>query len=361
MSDAITNKGEGFSAEVSGELYPTTGIPKESLTVGARITALDFTKGMLVLVMVLYHWLNYFIGPEGFFYRYLSFLPPSFICITGFLVTHVYLPQERFQNTGPARRLLVRGLKIFGILLILNLGARTIISGGFGIWSDGFSLQTITTFLLTGNLPHRKVLAFFILLPIGCLLLVSVLLLVISGGRKRTFLYITAGLLVLLAVGINQFPSGNLELLWIGLLGAILGIIPITSINRVLTYPLVFALLYILQLAAITQWNVLFPLQVSGVLLMLALIYQTGNVLSNQNPISLLLVFLGRYSLFAYIVQIAVLKVLYAIVRSYRLTPLILTVSFLSAVVLVLISVFAVDQARGKVALINAAYKAVFA
>ena len=56
-----------------------------------RISALDFTKGALVLVMVLYHWLNYFVGPQGDFYRYLSFLPPSFICITGFLISHVYL------------------------------------------------------------------------------------------------------------------------------------------------------------------------------------------------------------------------------------------------------------------------------
>ena len=63
-----------------------------------RIWALDFTKGVLVLVMVLYHWLNYFIGSNGFFYRYLLFLPPSFICISGFLISRVYV--SRFRITG---------------------------------------------------------------------------------------------------------------------------------------------------------------------------------------------------------------------------------------------------------------------
>lgn len=48
-----------------------------------RIPALDFTKGALVLTMVLYHWLNYFVGVTGYYYRYLHFLTPSFIFITG--------------------------------------------------------------------------------------------------------------------------------------------------------------------------------------------------------------------------------------------------------------------------------------
>ena len=30
----------------------------------ARLAALDFTKGMLVLIMVLYHWINYFFAGQ---------------------------------------------------------------------------------------------------------------------------------------------------------------------------------------------------------------------------------------------------------------------------------------------------------
>src|ERR1700683_2255102 len=56
-----------------------------------RISALDFTKGALVLIMVLYHWIDYFIGSGLDLFRYLRFLTPSFICISGFFISAVSL------------------------------------------------------------------------------------------------------------------------------------------------------------------------------------------------------------------------------------------------------------------------------
>ncbi|HEY1462593.1 MAG TPA: hypothetical protein VGF44_04170, partial [Terriglobales bacterium] len=50
-----------------------------------RNPALDFTKGFLVLLMVVYHWFNYFVGPQAGVYKYIRFLTPSFIFITGFI------------------------------------------------------------------------------------------------------------------------------------------------------------------------------------------------------------------------------------------------------------------------------------
>ena len=55
-----------------------------------RNQALDFTKGVLVLLMILYHWINYFVGISGPVYTYLRFIPPSFIFIAGFLIANVY-------------------------------------------------------------------------------------------------------------------------------------------------------------------------------------------------------------------------------------------------------------------------------
>src|SRR5579872_386052 len=54
-----------------------------------RVPALDFTKGALVLIMVLYHWMNYFIVLDWTYYRYLHFLTPSFIFITGFMISNI--------------------------------------------------------------------------------------------------------------------------------------------------------------------------------------------------------------------------------------------------------------------------------
>lgn len=77
-----------------------------------RDAAIDFTKGALVLFMVLYHWLNYFLGPHGQYYNYLRFLTPSFIFITGFMISQIHL--RRYANSGRSlpKRLFIRGLKL---------------------------------------------------------------------------------------------------------------------------------------------------------------------------------------------------------------------------------------------------------
>src|SRR5688500_8201770 len=74
-----------------------------------RVASLDFVKGTLVLVMVLYHWLNYFVGLEWGGYKYLRFLTPGFVFITGYLISHVYLARFSFDDPGLRRRLWRRG------------------------------------------------------------------------------------------------------------------------------------------------------------------------------------------------------------------------------------------------------------
>src|ERR1700684_2664750 len=90
----------------------TAGSPKSQ-----RIPALDFTKGALVLLMVLYHWVNYFIGPQWAYYKYLRFLTPSFIFITGFMISSVYLSKYAAADPRLSKRLFSRGLKLMAIFL----------------------------------------------------------------------------------------------------------------------------------------------------------------------------------------------------------------------------------------------------
>ena len=91
-----------------------------------RISALDFTKGALVLIMVLYHWINYFIGLQWPYYRYLRFLTPSFIFVTGFMISNVYLSKYDAADPRLSKRLFTRGLKLMAVFLALN-AARTLI------------------------------------------------------------------------------------------------------------------------------------------------------------------------------------------------------------------------------------------
>src|SRR5258705_8503947 len=86
-----------------------------------RIPALDFTKGALVLFMVLYHWLNYFIAPQGDFYRYIRFVTPSFIFVAGFLISNVYFSKYDIFDLKLPARLMQRGLKILGVFILLNV------------------------------------------------------------------------------------------------------------------------------------------------------------------------------------------------------------------------------------------------
>src|SRR5215472_5576139 len=88
-----------------------------SVSKAQRIPSLDFTKGTLVLLMVLYHWLNYFTNLPWKYYDYLRFLTPSFIFITGFIISHVYLSKYAASDTRLSKRLFTRGLKLIAVFL----------------------------------------------------------------------------------------------------------------------------------------------------------------------------------------------------------------------------------------------------
>src|SRR5215475_6597657 len=91
----------------------------------SRLAALDFTKGVLVLLMVVYHVLNY-LDYGSIPHDYLGFVPASFILITGFLVAQVYAAKAKADFGGAAQRLAARALKLLLLFTVLNVGARLI-------------------------------------------------------------------------------------------------------------------------------------------------------------------------------------------------------------------------------------------
>src|SRR5436189_5459360 len=85
-----------------------------------RIDALDMTKGVLVVAMVVYHALNYSTDYTlGF--KYLPFLPPSFILITGFLIGRLYLTSGNRPGASLFGRLFLRGFRLLLIFTLLNV------------------------------------------------------------------------------------------------------------------------------------------------------------------------------------------------------------------------------------------------
>jgi hypothetical protein len=331
-----------------------------------RIPALDFTKGALVLIMVLYHWLNYFLGTSD--NRYLRFLTPSFIFITGFLISNAYFSRYGITDPQLPKRFMQRGLKIVGVFVFLNLARIALFPGTYRtqMVSEHSSIRSLLDIYVIGsNLGggQGKAIAFFILVPIAYLLLLSALLLIAGKAFQRIF-HVVCMLcfLSILILHFDGYQSANLELLAIGLLGIVVGYIPIERINTFLRHPYWLVVAYLFYVGAITRWNIIYPLQVVGVCLSVMILYLLGGQGSHLGRLRSLVILLGKYSLLGYIAQIAVLQLLHQGLRHTNLDAIgTLSISFFAAFALTILVVEATDRARGSIAIVDRLYRAVFA
>src|SRR5262249_2087710 len=297
-----------------------------------RISALDFTKGALVLIMVLYHWINYFTSSQD--NRYLRFLTPSFIFITGFLISNVYLSKYEAFDAQVPRRLMQRGLKLLGVFAALNVG-KSVLSSHGQIASFIPSEREFFDVYIVGNaviVGQGKAVAFFILVPISYLLILSALLLFVTRFYRYTF-HVVCGLF-LFGIALLYFrglQSPNLELISIGLLGVLVGLLPIEKVNALVQHPYWLAIGYVIYLGLITRWNVISTLQIMGVCLSLMIIYLLGLHGGEKGSLQRCVILLGKYSLFGYIAQIAILQVLRAGLRHVGSESAVLVASFVLA------------------------------
>jgi peptidoglycan/LPS O-acetylase OafA/YrhL len=339
----------------------------ERETTSNRIPAFDFTKGALVLFMVLFHWLNYFYGPHGEIYTYLRFLTPSFIFITGFLISHVHFAKYGIGSSKLSKRLLLRGLKLLILFIALNLIVGLLVPGSYlrTVFSQRSPLAILSAIFISGNTLGNgvgKVASFAILVPIGYLLILAALLIVASRFFKYTF-HAVCGLLLLCMVLLDLYgiQSVNLELVTIGLLGVALGYVSETQIQTLVSFPWVLAAAYCAYLVAITIWDVSLYLQMVGACLTTTLIYIVGAKGGEPRRLRGHIELLGKYSLFAYVAQIAILQLLSASVRHINLGYFMLGASFVAGFALTMISVEAVDRARAISKTFDGVYRAVFA
>ncbi len=330
-----------------------------------RDAAIDFTKGMLVLFMVLYHWLNYFVGPQGHFYNYLRFLTPSFIFISGFMISRIHL--SRYENGGwhLAKRLTVRGFKLLAMVFVLNVligfaAARFEVQHAVLVKS----LRNICWAFIVANptaSAGQKGVAFSMLVPIAYLLILSAGVVVLTKRERYAFRYT---LFALVGVVILSYAYGMvssyLDLLMIGVLGVVIGCAKREQVASVLSHPYVLVGLYCCYLAVITIWDVTLPLQVASVILTTALLYIAGSG-SAPGAAWRLTVLLGKYSLLGYISQIAILQGLRRISWLSQHGVSILLASLLLGTLLTLMTAGIADFARRKSTLADGLYRLIFA
>jgi fucose 4-O-acetylase-like acetyltransferase len=321
---------------------------------GYRNAALDFVKGSLVVIMVLYHWLNYFIGLNWDGYRYLRFLTPSFIFITGFLISHVYLAAYDRDRSRVQNRLVQRGVRLLVLFGALNLVAGLALQGR----SSGTEPASWAAIFVSGD--GRA--AFSILVPIGYFLILAPAVLALSK-RASVPLAAFAAAAVCATVGLSFANAGNahLEMLSMALVGLAAGTVDISRIDAVVRRPAPLVLAYGVYVAAITVFNAPFALQLVGVSLSVLLLYMLGRRWQSPAGLHRSVVQLGKYSLFAYVAQIAVLQVLRRGLRGQELAGAELAIPFVAALLMTVLAVQVMALVRQRSTIADSIYRAVFA
>jgi peptidoglycan/LPS O-acetylase OafA/YrhL len=330
-----------------------------------RDTAIDFTKGALVLFMVLYHWLNYFFGPHGQYYNYLRFLTPSFIFISGFMISKIQL--RRYENSARlAKRLFVRGLKLLAVFVVLNAlvyAALPRVQVPFSFWGKSLASLSWAAFVAgTSTAPiGQKSVIFNILVPIAYLLIVSAV--AVLTRRVRYASYCTLCLLIAAVISIRfwNLEDMYLDLLMVGVLGVVVGFAGSEQMAFVVSHPYILTMLYCLFLAVITIWGVPLPLQIASVILTTALLYTAGSRLATPGAVRRRTISLGKYSLLGYIAQIAILQGLRKISWLSQHGVGASLGALLLGVLLTVAVVETVDIARQRSKVANSLYRLVFA
>jgi heparan-alpha-glucosaminide N-acetyltransferase-like protein len=324
-----------------------------------RIAALDFVKGALVLVMVLYHWLNYFVEAD-YFYKYLRFLTPSFIFITGFIISHARLSKPTHQDGRGWRRLAHRGLKILAVFVVLNVIRVMLVEGASPTLSYDSFVRTYITGTAVGG-GSQKAASFFILVPIAYLLFIASLL-TVAVKYFRSAVHVACAIsflaVVLLAVGGKE--SSVLELVSAGLLGTSIGYIPIERIQAFARNPLFLVPLFVGYLVALYSWGEIYAIQIVGVLVMLMVIDVAYGDADNPGTVRQVVVLLGKYSLVGYIGQIAVLQILRRSTSHLDFGEATRYLALLGTVLMTLMIVWVTDRARSRVTAVDRLYVAVF-
>ncbi len=328
-----------------------TGKSEAAVSSGAasRNPAIDFTKGLLVVLMLVYHWMNYFVGVEGFYYRYLRFVTPSFIVMSGFMITGISRLKYAGRDGRQSWKLLRRGLKLLALFVVLNMGAG--LAGAAFAWGD------LPMVLVSG----RGGASFMVLVPIAYSLVVAAGLLALER-KLGCPLALAAGavFLGLAAAEVLGHTTAVLDLLSFGILGTLIGLVSVGRIDRLRGHILALLAAYVLYLVGITFWGVPYGMQVVGVCLNLALIYWLGLVMKPGAALNRCVLLLGRYSLVGYVVQIALLNVLLRVVGRVGGSPAVSLACLLIALALMQAVVAALDYARARAKAVDRAYAAVF-
>lgn len=326
---------------------------------GARIGALDWTKGALVLCMVAYHAINYSAFRRTAFIA-LGFLPPSFILIAGFLVGQVYAKKYSLDTWKPYARLLVRGLKLLLLFLVLNVAYCIVRKKDLvdGLWE--FADRTGTIFISGNNREGNREGIFEVLLPIAYFLILAPGLLWLRSRTKSAITLFAVAIFVLCEVLERRgMPSRNLTLLSAGMIGMACGLVRIQSIDGFAVKLLPVLGLYATYRLASYFFGEIYPIQMFGALASLLVLYGLALHLDCDSRSGRQIVLLGKYSLAGYLIQIPLIQMLVFYGRPTHWVGVAAVALITTALLFFIVQALNILRSRNTV--VDRAYKAVFA
>lgn len=319
---------------------------------------MDFVKGVLVVLMTVYHAMNHFADVPAEYYGYLRFVNGSFVFISGYVAALFYANSASpVDGASAGGRLIGRGLKLLGLFTALNLLAS--IAGATNYRNVSFDLsaylENAADIYLSGE--SRQV-AFRILMPIAYVLVLWGL--VLLAGRWRSRL-LAALIVASMLVSVVAAMPPNAFFVTVGIFGIAFGAVGQAHTPRIRS-----GVFIAVALAALAScMNFLSGNAVSysfGVAAMLKLIFDAAALVPRKWRPFEATVLLGRYSLLCYILQIVFLYVFDRFTRFEELP----TLQFLSITVIVTLGLLwrvcaSLNGLRRHSRLVDRTYRLVFA
>ena len=280
----------------------------KSMNMHERNLILDFVKGVLVIIMVIYHVMNIFTNTGWETYSYIRFVSGSFLFISGYILSVYYEQKIHLNKSSTTRRLVIRGVKLLLVFSLLNMVIQF-----SGIGNPNKIHVGIKKFILNGydiyGIGKPGIASFQILLPIAYIIILSPLLLLLSKFRNIMMCF---GLTIAFCISFFEIDSINLGLGSLGIIGLYGGMF----VNRwQSTYTLKSrALIFIFLIFCFVLMKYMDRNLISyalGVALVIKLFYDLGATLNLKSQINYYPILLGQYSLICYIGQIIFLQVFF--------------------------------------------------
>jgi hypothetical protein len=153
----------------------------------------------------------------------------------------------------------------------------------------------------------------------------------------------------------------TVKLISVGIIGMAIGLLPLPLINAFARPWINFFSLFALYGICAFFFGDHYYTQIFSTIIALLIFYSAGDRINLKNLFHKQIILLGQYSLLSYIIQIAYLKIIFAMLTKWRIDKPNIIITVLSITIITYITILLLDYTRPKYKYIDVLYKTVFA